>query len=80
MLLALIGPALAIGEWRGVLAVAISWLALWRKYRLEERYMVRAVRQPISELSATARAGPDTNSRPTRLTLMNIPTLVSSAP
>jgi protein-S-isoprenylcysteine O-methyltransferase Ste14 len=40
MLVAMIGPALAVGEWRGVVAVAISWLALWRKYRLEERYMV----------------------------------------
>ncbi len=40
MLAGLIGPALAVGEWRGVLAVLISWLALWRKYRLEERFMV----------------------------------------
>jgi protein-S-isoprenylcysteine O-methyltransferase Ste14 len=40
MLAGLLGPALAIGEWRGVLAVVISWLALWRKYRLEERFMV----------------------------------------
>ena len=40
MLAGLIGPALAIGEWRGVLAVTIAWLALWRKYRLEERFML----------------------------------------
>jgi protein-S-isoprenylcysteine O-methyltransferase Ste14 len=27
------------GEWRGVLAVLTAFLALWRKLRLEERWM-----------------------------------------
>lgn len=40
LLLAFIGSALARGEWRGVLAVLIVFLALWRKLRLEERWMV----------------------------------------
>jgi|SRR5208283_1263142 len=39
LLLALLGSALARGEWRGVLALAIAFLALWRKLRLEERWM-----------------------------------------
>lgn len=39
LLLAIAGSALARGEWRGVLAVLIAWLALWRKLRLEERWM-----------------------------------------
>ena len=39
LLLALIGSALARGEWRGVLAVLIAFCALWRKLRLEERWM-----------------------------------------
>jgi len=26
-------------EWRGVFAVLIAWWALWRKLRLEERWM-----------------------------------------
>ncbi|HKX41437.1 MAG TPA: isoprenylcysteine carboxylmethyltransferase family protein [Burkholderiaceae bacterium] len=39
LLAALIGSALARGEWRGVLAVLIAWAALWRKLRLEERWM-----------------------------------------
>ena len=39
LLLAFAGSALAIGEWRGVLAVALASLALWRKLRLEERWM-----------------------------------------
>jgi len=39
LLLALVGSALARGEWRGVLAVVIAFLALWRKLRLEENWM-----------------------------------------
>lgn len=39
LLLAFTGSALACGEWRGVLAVVIVLLALWRKLRLEERWM-----------------------------------------
>ena len=39
LLLAFAGTALARGEWRGVLAVVIASLALWRKLRLEERWM-----------------------------------------
>ena len=39
LLLAFAGSALARGEWRGVLAVAIASAALWRKLRLEERWL-----------------------------------------
>ena len=39
LLLAFVGSGLARGEWRGVLAVVIAFLALWRKLRLEERWM-----------------------------------------
>ena len=39
LLLALIGSALASDEWRGVLAVAIAFAAVWRKLLLEERWM-----------------------------------------
>ncbi len=39
LLLALIGSAMARGEWRGLLAVLVAWAALWRKLRLEERWM-----------------------------------------
>ncbi|MGH8128123.1 MAG: methyltransferase family protein [Gammaproteobacteria bacterium] len=34
-----VGTALALDEWRGWLAVAITFAALWRKLRLEERWM-----------------------------------------
>jgi len=39
LLLALFGCALAVGEWRGLLAVALVFIALWRKLRLEEKWM-----------------------------------------
>lgn len=39
LLLAFAGSALAIGEWRALLALALAALALWRKMRLEERWM-----------------------------------------
>ena len=39
LLVALAGTALALGEWRGLLALAIAAAALWRKLRLEEALM-----------------------------------------
>ena len=39
LLLAFLGCALARGEWRGVLALVIAFAALWRKLRLEERWL-----------------------------------------
>ena len=39
LLLGLVGLALARGEWRGILAVAIAFGAFWRKLRIEERWM-----------------------------------------
>ena len=40
LLVAFVGSAVVRGEWRGVLAVLIAWAALWRKLRLEERWMI----------------------------------------
>ena len=39
LLLALSGCALAVGEWRGLLAVALTFVVLWPKLRLEEKWM-----------------------------------------
>jgi protein-S-isoprenylcysteine O-methyltransferase Ste14 len=39
LLIAFVGSAIARGEWRGVLAVAIVLWAFWRKLHTEERYM-----------------------------------------
>lgn len=39
LLLALLGSTLALGDWRAVLAFALSVGALWRKLRVEEHWM-----------------------------------------
>jgi protein-S-isoprenylcysteine O-methyltransferase Ste14 len=39
LLVAIFGSAMARCEWRSVLAVLIAYAALWRKLRIEERWM-----------------------------------------
>jgi len=39
LVLAFVGSAITLGEMRGVLAVVIVVASLWRKLRLEERWM-----------------------------------------
>jgi protein-S-isoprenylcysteine O-methyltransferase Ste14 len=39
VLFGFIGTALAVGQWRGVLAVVIVFVSFWRKLRIEERWM-----------------------------------------
>jgi uncharacterized membrane protein len=39
LLLAILGTALAVGEWRGLLATAAMVVSFWRKLRLEEAVM-----------------------------------------
>jgi protein-S-isoprenylcysteine O-methyltransferase Ste14 len=39
LLLGFAGSAVAVGEWRGILAVVLVGLSLWRKLRMEERGM-----------------------------------------
>ena len=39
LLVAFVGSAVARGDWRGALAVAIALLALWRKLKIEERWL-----------------------------------------
>jgi len=39
LLMAFLGTAVAIGDWRGLLALAMATVALWRKLRFEERWM-----------------------------------------
>ena len=40
LILAFIGSAIARGQWRGVFAVVVIWASLWRKFRVEERWMI----------------------------------------
>ena len=49
LLLAFAGSAMARGEWRGVLALAIAWAALWRKLRLEEKWMLELFGERYAE-------------------------------
>jgi protein-S-isoprenylcysteine O-methyltransferase Ste14 len=39
VLLAFVGSTLARAEWRGILAIALATWALWRKLRIEERWL-----------------------------------------
>jgi len=39
LLLGFTGSALALGQWRGLVAMAIVFVSLWRKLRLEEHWM-----------------------------------------
>jgi protein-S-isoprenylcysteine O-methyltransferase Ste14 len=52
LLLAFAGSALAQGQWRGLLAVLMAWLALWRKWRLEERWMAETFGPAYSDYAA----------------------------
>jgi protein-S-isoprenylcysteine O-methyltransferase Ste14 len=39
LLLAFIGTALKVGDWRGLIAVAIVLASFWRKLKVEERWL-----------------------------------------
>ena len=56
LLLAFVGTAIARGEWRGVLAVLIVFVALWRKLRLEERWMIETFGDAYLRYRAEVRA------------------------
>ena len=52
LLLAFVGSALAVGEWRGVLAVAIVAASFWRKLKLEEAVMRRQFGEAYAQYAA----------------------------
>ena len=52
ILVALAGTALAVGEWRGALAVALAAGAFWRKLRLEEAVMRRQFGETYARYAA----------------------------
>jgi protein-S-isoprenylcysteine O-methyltransferase Ste14 len=56
VLFGFIGTALAIGQWRGVLAVVIVFAAFWRKLRLEERWMSETFGEQYRSYRARTRA------------------------
>jgi protein-S-isoprenylcysteine O-methyltransferase Ste14 len=52
ILLALIGTALAVGEWRAVLAVLLAGIAFWRKLGIEEAVMRRQFGETYARYAA----------------------------
>lgn len=52
LLLAFAGSALARGDGAGLLALLIVWLSLWRKWRLEERFMRETFGPAYSDYAA----------------------------
>jgi protein-S-isoprenylcysteine O-methyltransferase Ste14 len=52
LLLAFVGSALAVGEWRGLLAVAIVAASFWRKLKLEEAVMRRQFGEAYARYAA----------------------------
>ena len=56
LLIAFAGSAIARGEWRGLLALAIAFAALWRKLRLEEQWMVETFGDAYLRYRAEVRA------------------------
>ena len=52
LLLAFVGSALAVGEWRGVLSVAIVAASFWRKLRFEEGVMRRQFGEAYARYAA----------------------------
>jgi protein-S-isoprenylcysteine O-methyltransferase Ste14 len=56
LLIAFAGSAIARGEWRGLLAVAIAFAALWRKLKLEERWMIETFGDAYVRYRAEVRA------------------------
>jgi len=56
LLLAILGTALAVGEWRALLAVAIAGVALWRKLTREEALLGREFGEAYAAYCARTRA------------------------
>jgi protein-S-isoprenylcysteine O-methyltransferase Ste14 len=48
LLLGFIGTAVALGEWRGLLAVGLVFIVLWRKLSLEEQWLRAQFGQPYA--------------------------------
>lgn len=47
-LLLFLGNAVMVGDWRGLLAVAIVLVSFWRKLRLEEKWLANHFGEPYS--------------------------------
>jgi len=55
-LLLFLGNAVVVGDWRGLLAVAIVFVSFWRKLRLEERWLAGHFGEPYRLYQARTKA------------------------
>jgi hypothetical protein len=51
LLVGILGSAIAVGEWRGLLAVILAIAALWPKLRLEEKWLRAEFGEPYEAYS-----------------------------
>ena len=51
-----LGNAVMVGDWRGLLAVAIVFVSFWHKYRLEERWLAEHFGEPYHRYKARTKA------------------------
>jgi protein-S-isoprenylcysteine O-methyltransferase Ste14 len=56
LLLLFLGNAVMVGDWRGLLAVAIVFASFWRKFRLEERWLAEHFGEPYRLYQARTKA------------------------
>ena len=64
LLLAILGSAIALGEWRGLVALALVAVAFLRKVAIEERFLARTIRRSLRTLSRRSPGiGPDAMAR-----------------
>lgn len=56
LLLLFLGNAVMVGDWRGLLAVAIVFVSFWRKLRLEEEWLTEHFGEPYRLYQARTKA------------------------
>ncbi len=56
LLLLFLGNAVMVGDWRGLLAVAIVFVSFWRKFRLEEAWLAEHFGEPYRLYQARTKA------------------------
>ncbi|HUA78797.1 MAG TPA: isoprenylcysteine carboxylmethyltransferase family protein [Dyella sp.] len=56
LLILFLGDAVMVGDWRGLLAVAIVFVSFWRKLRLEEAWLAAHFGEPYQHYQARTKA------------------------